>query len=155
MKKRLKGFTLIELIVVIVIVGVLAAILVPSMIGFIGDSKLSTANTNAKLVYSTAMTYATKCETEGFVLTTEVSRESVQWPDSNRPDYVVNENGADILNAIRADMGSKDGSSGYCTLKVGSNGLPSDAYWAKTLNEKHVGRYPTMSTAKSDSTLPT
>lgn len=46
-----KGFTLIELIVVIAIIGVLAMILVPTMIGYIRKSKISSADSTASLMY--------------------------------------------------------------------------------------------------------
>ena len=50
MKTTKKGFTLIELIVVIAIIGVLAMILVPSMLGYVRKSKVSSANSAAATV---------------------------------------------------------------------------------------------------------
>ncbi|MFR0873070.1 MAG: type IV pilin protein [Oscillospiraceae bacterium] len=42
--KAKKGFTLVELVVVIAIIGVLAAILVPTMIGVVQDSRVTSSN---------------------------------------------------------------------------------------------------------------
>ena len=52
-KSNKKGFTLVELVVVIAIIGVLAAILIPTMLNYVKKSRLKTANANAKLVFTT------------------------------------------------------------------------------------------------------
>lgn len=75
--KKVKGFTLIELIVVIAIIGVLCAILVPSMMGWVTKSRVGTANSNAKSIYNSTAAVITEWESsDKTVPTTGINSDS-------------------------------------------------------------------------------
>lgn len=70
-----KGFTLIELVVVIVILGILAAILIPIITGFIETANQATDNANARLIYNaSAMWYAENNSSDSDLTATDLSK---------------------------------------------------------------------------------
>jgi len=57
LNKKKKGFTLIELIIVIGILAILAVLAIPAVAGYLDNSRAQTNISNAKMIYNAASAY--------------------------------------------------------------------------------------------------
>ncbi len=67
-KKNNKGFTLVELIIVVAIIALLIAMIAPNLTSFLGTASKTTLQANAKTAYTAANAWMTQRRVEGKVV---------------------------------------------------------------------------------------
>lgn len=112
--KAQKGFTLVELLVVIAIIGVLAAILIPTISGVINDSKKSSVESTCQSIQQAAKTFTAQALAKKSERCKDTT--TVDMSDGNGPVTLANylKNYIPELNSGSANRGAE------VTLKDGA-----------------------------------
>lgn len=141
MKTTKKGFTLIELIVVIAIIGVLAAILVPSMLGYVKKSKIQGANSTASTLAKAVNSAATDLDEEDTVIADGYHKFSKGAATSTAATEIKEEKALEeAIKPFFGDIGDIDAcigiTEGACVV-------------ASVRSGKYYGTWPAYYTAKN------
>ncbi len=139
-----KGFTLIELIVVIAIIGVLAAILVPAMMGWVRKSEQAAANSNAKIIFDTLAASAVDLDVNGisndYLNGRRLSKCGVAGASGNCVDLSVWLGSVDFSEEQESMLRKSCG--GYIDF-IYEGGYPNAIAWSKKNTDNAIiGRYP-------------
>ena len=121
LREKKQGFTLIELVMVIVIVGVLAAIIVPNYVDYVGKSGASTTKANLQMIRTAIQTF--RSENAGAYPTNLATDLVPTYLPEIPPDGLLQQNG--VVTAVD-NAGGWQYVSGTGVIKPNLTG--ADAY---------------------------
>lgn len=147
-KKKVKGFTLVELIVVIAIIGVLAVVLVPNMMGRVKDARLTTANDAAAKIAEQTRIAMADLDAAGKSYTTyfggaTADATSLSTSSSNELEKAVANACPETQNA------------NYVAVSVSADGSKVAVIYQEKENSAYIGLYPKPDDYKYDKNMTT
>ena len=128
--RKQEGFTLIELMIVVAIIGILAAIAIPNFVAYQAKSKQSEAKISLGAIYTSAVAFGAEQATTTFMPTAAQGIGAIGWAPSGTPRYsfwyMVNSAAVQFPNTTIASCNAVP-TTGGTTVAASASGFTAGA----------------------------